>query len=208
MGSSRLRSIVAWDITQLYAVQKSALKHQHNDDGFSVRLLDLDELLAYAQHAKNDLSIDAARSLSLSNRRCCAVIDGDTLAAYAFFAAGDVAPSFNSAGAGFGGIGLKLPTNVTYVYKCFALPQYRGRNYLSQVICKGVQDALDDDWLIASTSVKNTSADRLFTKLGFEKKQLLREYRVFGRGVYRMPNTLKLAEQGSAKTQVVELYKP
>jgi len=55
---------------------------------------------------------------------------------------------FNTAGVGFGGVGLRLPKDVFYVFKCYTLPEYRGANLAGLSIYNGAMAlGKGDGWL-------------------------------------------------------------
>ena len=90
-------------------------------DDLECRFLSAQEIRAFAQEPANDLSADMAERIERGRDFCFAVLDHGKLATYCWFAVETIEAEHN------GGAALSLPPDVSYVYKAYTLPAFRGQ---------------------------------------------------------------------------------
>ena len=201
--------LFASDISYAFTLPIRTLIAPAHKDSVSAKSLNVDELVELSKDSQYDISENAVRDVEFDGKYCFATFNQNTVSAYAFLAVGRVEPKHNTAGAGFGGIGLRLPQNVVYVYKCFSLPEFRGQSQVAVAISEGANSLLDSEgWLITTADVNNHSSARMFEKLGFTKRDTLREYRFLNVGKYRLPSAVDLGEPGAEGHKRVEFFTP
>ena len=154
---------------------------------FSFRFVEADELPIHVSNSAADLDDSMCNILAQPNIRCFGAFAGDALLGYAWIASDKVSPEHNSGGHRFTGIGLKLPSDVAYLFKCFVLPEYRGRGINKQLLWQLSQLLKHEgkSKLITTTSWLNFAFQSSSDRLGFNKVGSSVEYKFLGRRLYR-----------------------
>jgi len=196
------------DITYIFTAPIRNLIAPNPSDS-SVRKIEAGELKILSDNPAYDLSEHLAHEVASGEKHCFGSFTKGTLSSYIFLGASEIAPKFNTAGVGFGGVGLRLPKDVFYVFKCYTLPEYRGANLAGLSIYNGAMAlGKGDGWLITTTDVNNRASKRMFEKLGFKQRNILREYRLFNWGKYFIPREIELDTFGDGMQKRVELFTP
>lgn len=91
------------------------------DQGLEFRFLEINEIMQFAQDPLNEIGADFIHRASSSNDLCFAVLDGNQLASYGWYALQSIEAEHNF------GTALSFPAHVAYMYKGFTKPEYRGR---------------------------------------------------------------------------------
>ena len=184
-------------------------KSLHADSAVTCRQLSDDELTALSTDTQYEISADLLSDKRGEGYICYgALIDGQ-VAGYLLYATGEIAAHHNSggtfAGITFKGIGLVLPNNTGYLFKCLVLTSYRGRGILLQLLHHAMADAGRDNGIVywvTTTDLSNRAAFSAFTRAGFRRVGIAAEYVVLGRHLFRTP-AVKL---GNGNT--VQMCKP
>jgi RimJ/RimL family protein N-acetyltransferase len=93
--------------------------------GWSFRLLTPEEVAHHAQDPAYDMGPEMAERMREKGDACFAILEGERLANYGFYARRNITPE--ASGLGFDYPGLLLPPDVAYMYKGFTHPDYRGK---------------------------------------------------------------------------------
>ncbi len=184
-------------------------KSLHADSAVTCRQLSDDELTVLSSDTQYDISADLLSDKRGEGYVCYgALIDGQ-VAGYLLYATGEIAAHHNSggtfAGITFKGIGLVLPGNTGYLFKCLVLTSYRGRGILPQLLHHAMADAGRDNGIVywvTTTDLSNRAAFSAFSRAGFRRVGIAAEYVVLGRHLFRTP-AVKL---GNGNT--VQMRKP
>lgn len=123
---------------------------------------------------------------------CAAALFGDALVAHAWFVRERVAPSLNSGGVRFAGIGLRLPATIAYAFKVHVAPPWRGRGLATALIAHGTRHAPDGALrgVVTTTAAANVAYRRSALTLGFERRDWALECVIGRRHRYRLPRPL------------------
>ena len=99
-------------------------------------------------------------------------------------------PEHNHGGHQFTGMGLKLQSNVSFLFKCFVLPEHRGQG-VNKHLLWGLTEILGEenkDRLVTTTSWKNKIFQSSSRRVGFKKIGMAGEWKLFGKSHYWSPN--------------------
>lgn len=101
---------------------------------------------------------------------CYAVLDGTTLAGFAWIGFGDVPGELNHNGHPDTQLPVFLPANMGFVSHVFVLPAYRGQRLYAALLSFAAESlpALGIDKLVLTTECTNTSALCSVRRMGFE----------------------------------------
>jgi len=134
-------------------------------------------------------------------------IDGK-LTGHIFHTTTLVEPRNNSAGYPFCGIGLKLPEDVVYFFKGFALPEYRGRGHVGIAIEYGIRQLVSSNgWAISTSDINNHSSIKMIEKVGLKKQHIFKEKRLLGRGFYSFPTEIQLDTSDDEASKRITVFK-
>lgn len=179
--------VVPFDVCQIRLLDLNRTTKPVVGPAYSFRFMETDELPTHVSNSAADLGNPMCEILAQPNIRCFAAFEGDVLLGYAWTADDKVSPEHNSGGHRFTGIGLKLPSDVAYLFKCFVLPEFRGRGinkqllwHLSQLLkLEGKSN------LVTTTSWLNFPFQSSSDRLGFRKVGSSAECILFGKRLYR-----------------------
>ena len=197
----------ASDITYTYVTPVEKLITPERNSSVFSRPLTVDELLELSKDPSYELSEEAAHYIEAEGQHCYATFNNGIVSAYMYMATGDIDPKYNNPGAGFGGYGFRLPSNVLYVYKGFALPDYRGQSQVGITITEGAKALVKPGgWLVTTVDVGNHSSIRMMEKLGFQRHNKCREYRLLNRRKYFISDAMNLGGLADRNHKRVELF--
>ncbi len=91
------------------------------DPQFECRFLTPAEVARFAQDSVNEIEPEFVRRAEVGRDRCFAILDGERLAAYGWYALRSIEPEHSY------GVGMSYPDDVAYMYKGLTMPDYRGR---------------------------------------------------------------------------------
>jgi hypothetical protein len=131
--------------------------------GFEFRFLSADEVREYSQDPSMDLEPSLGDDINRGESLCFAALDGGHLAAYGWYAIHQAAPQHCF------GVGLRMPADVSYMFKGFTHPTYRGRRLhavamglaLSGLSSRGIRA------LISTVEWTNEASLRSCDRLGY-----------------------------------------
>jgi len=135
--------------------------------GFEFRFLTSHEVDNFSQDASMDIDSGLAKEIERGNSLCFAALDQGKLAAYGWYAIRHAAPAHCF------GVGLRLPADVSYMFKGFTHPEYRGRRLhaaamalaLAELSSRGIRALISTVEWTNEASLK--SCDRLgYLRLG------------------------------------------
>lgn len=176
-----------------------------SDTLFEYRLLALPELRALQDQPQYEISAALCDEMTGEGYACYGALLDGRVAGYLWCGVGKIPARHNSGGSRFQGIGLTLPDNTGYVFKCLVLPAYRGRQLLPQLLQYVVQNHVDvpqtDHW-ITTTDISNHAALTAFERSGFKRVAIAAECVIFGHHVFRTP-VITMPDH-----QVVKLNRP
>jgi len=104
--------------------------------------------------------------------------NSNELAGYLLAGQGEIPAHHNSGGTPLYGIGMSLPSGVSYIFKCFVLPDMRGEGVLKHLL-EAVKSELREQGishLITTTDWSNKAALRSFERTGFERCGIAAEW--------------------------------
>ena len=193
--------LVPNDVCQIRLLDLNELNEPTISPEYSFRFIETEELPLHVSNPQADIEEAMSRVLAEPNIRCFRAFGGDVLLGYGWVATGDVAPEHNTAGHPFTGVGLSLPSEVAYLFKCFVLPEYRGRGINKQLLWRlsGVLKRDGKAKLITTTDWLNFAFQSSSGRLGFKKVGLSTECKIFGKRFYRWTDL---------RAYGVELYRP
>lgn len=133
--------------------------------GFEFRFLTSAEVREFSLDASLDLEESLGDEIDRGDSLCYAALDGSHLAAYGWYALHRAAPQHCF------GVGLLLPDHVSYMFKGFTHPNYRGRRLhaaamglaLAELSARGVRA------LISTVEWTNEASLRSCDRLGYQR---------------------------------------
>ena len=143
-------------------------------DGLAFRFLDAEEVRRHSRDPAHGLDASPADRLEGGQDFCFAAVDGERLAAYAWFALGSIEAENNRGRFENSGIAASFPEHVAFMYNGFTHPDYRGRGLYGQVnglalralSVHGVQSLLSTmDW--TNRAARKSCARLGYRQLGF-----------------------------------------
>lgn len=175
--------------------------------GVHARELTVAELIELSKKPEYDMSAAAIDGVSSnSNRHCFGTFNNGVVSAYMFFATGLIRPDMNTAGTGFGGIGMRLPNDVLYIHKGFALPEYRGKRQVNICTIAGADNLVSQEgWMVSTVEIDNHASIKMLENVGLNKQDQFREYRIFGLGKYKVPDSIQLGQKGAESSKSIEI---
>ena len=133
--------------------------------GFEFRFLTADEVREYSHDISMDLEQSLGDDIDRGESLCFAALEGNHLAAYGWYAIHLAAPQhcFD--------VGLRLPDDVSYMFKGFTHPNYRGRRLhaaamglaLAELSKRGIRA------LISTVEWTNEASLRSCDRLGYQR---------------------------------------
>ena len=133
--------------------------------GFEFRFLTSAEVRDFSLDASMDLEESLGDEIDRGDSLCFAALDGSHLAAYGWYALHRAAPEHCF------GVGLRLPDDVSYMFKGFTHPNYRGRRLhaaamglaLAELSARGIRA------LISTVEWTNEASLRSCDRLGYQR---------------------------------------
>jgi len=199
------------DITNVFFRPSSELVLPEKKESIIIRNVEADEILRNSIENPNlELSKRAASLVESENIFCYAAFVEEKMVAYCYFAINDLEPILNSGGWPFGGIGIRMPEDVVFSFKGFALPESRGLRLVPLCIATASKALVSENgWSLVTADVKNIRSAKMFASIGLDKTGiLLKEYWVVNRSIYKIPKHLQLGDPNDKYSKVVELYTP
>lgn len=197
------------DFTYTMVAPVQELSRPKTNNSVNARSLTSDELAELAKDPKYDLSATAVKDVAEHNHFCFGTFNQGILSAYIFLATEIILPKHNTAGIGFGGIGMRLPKDVMYIYKGFSVPEYRGQRQVNIAIAKGADTLLGPKgWMVSTVEIGNLASIKMLENVGLKRQDQFREYRILGKGKYRIPKAIQLGLSGNQDSKRVELFTP
>jgi len=193
------------DITHVLLLDLQASQIAEPDPALEIKKLSVGDVAELAREKEqNQISQSIARDMETQQIDFYAAYrQGDRLAGYLLAGRGEIPPHHNSGGTPHHGIGLSLPDGVSYIFKCFVLPDMRGKAVLTHLLdaVKSELVSAGTTHLITTTDWTNKPALRSFERTGFERCGLAGEWVplplrvVFGEGphLFRLPKVLRLS---------------
>ena len=175
------------DICQILILKfNDVVQPRAGADGIEYRFLTPAEVAAYAENPAADFGDQMHESMQHENLRCYAALEGTTLLGYAWVADGDVSHQHNAGGHQFTGLGLQLESNISYLFKCFVLPEHRGRGVNQQLLWRltRILGSENKDKIITMTSWLNRAFQTSSSRIGFKKIGMASEWKIFGSRYY------------------------
>ena len=185
------------DVTHVLLLDLKASQILEPDPALSIRKLSESEVASLARdEEQNQISESIATDMKTQQIDFYAAYrNSDELAGYLLAGQGDIPAYHNSGGTPLHGIGLSLPQNVSYIFKCFVLPNMRGAGVLTHLLeaVKAELVAGGTTHLITTTDWTNTPALRSFERAGFERCGLAGEWLPLGM-LLRLPSPVAIGE--------------
>ncbi len=133
--------------------------------GFEFRFLTANEVWRFSTDSSLDLDPSLVPEIERGESLCFAAMENDRLAAYGWYAIQRAAPPHCF------GVGILLPANVSYMFKGFTHPDYRGRRLHAAVMGlalaalseRGIQS------LISTVEWTNEASLRSCDRLGYRR---------------------------------------
>ena len=175
------------DICQILILKLSdVVQPKANTDGIVYRFLDPTDVARYSNDLASDLGDKMHELMQQQNIRCFAALEGTMLLGYSWIADGNVSHEHNAGGERFTGLGLQLESNVSYLFKCFVLPEHRGRGINQQLLWRLTEILADEnkDKIITMTSWLNRAFQSSSRRVGFKKIGLASEWKLLGSRYY------------------------
>ena len=156
---------------------------RNNDSSIGFQFLDSAEVAQHSDNPHADLGDDMPGIMEQQDVRCFAALDGNVLLGYAWVAEGTVAPEHNTGGERYKGLGLELEPHVSYLFKCFVLPEHRGRGINQQVLWHLSQQLMDEgkQKLVTTTSWVNRAFQSSSRRIGFKRIGRTGEWKLLGK---------------------------
>jgi ribosomal protein S18 acetylase RimI-like enzyme len=128
------------------------------------RFLAPDEIKKFIQQPIHDLNHEMIARIESGEHWCYAAIDGEHLAAYGWYARKDVAPDDCF------GFGMKLPSDIAYMYKGYTHPEYRGRRLHGFLMVKALEELHKNGVkaIISSVDWTNAASLKSCERIGYE----------------------------------------
>lgn len=120
LADEALKRTVGGAVVQVVWLEQARVAGVKPVDGFTFRFLTPDEVRRHAADPERELTEELAASIERGENACFAALDGDTLAAYGWYAFHRMPPEHP------GTVGLYMPPDVSYMWKGFTHPAYRG----------------------------------------------------------------------------------
>ncbi len=189
--------IVPIDITKvLYLLPTDNTAPSQPLEHYTFQRLSAEEVLNYSQHKNQELKPEMASLIDSQAAICIAALikSNDAskkheLAAYIWFASGNIDARHNSAGAPFKGIALALPANTYYLFKAYVTASHRGQALNSWIIHHACDKLLDGpcDAIITTTDWANTAFQKSAARSGFKTLATAAESVLFERHFFKLP---------------------
>jgi len=163
--------LITFDVTRLLHLDKGDLREPRIDPAFEIRLLTPLEVAEFARDPANDLDASLSARMTCGRDLCCAALDGEQLAAYAWFALGSIEASMHRGRRPRSGVAVSYPRSMALVYKAFTRPEYRGRHLYPAVLAHGLHELAPRDvsQLLDTAEWMNGSALTACRRLGFRE---------------------------------------
>jgi len=195
------------DVTHVLLLDLQASQIMDPDPGLEIRKLTAAEVVALAKNSEHNQVTEVIAS-DLETRQIDfyaayrqAGVNGHELAGYLLAGQGEIPAHHNSGGTPLYGIGMSLPRGVSYIFKCFVLPDMRGKGVLTHLL-EAVKSELREQGishLITTTDWTNKAALRSFERTGFERCGIAGEWvplpviKAGGPHLFRLPSTKYLS---------------
>ncbi len=151
-------------------------------EGFTGRWLTPEEVGTFSQDASNDLPPEFAERTTEENR-CFGILHEGRLASYGWYALSHVRAE------DFFQTGMELPPGLSYMYKGFTHPDFRGRR-LHAIGMKCALQALSRHGvqaLVSTVAWTNLASLKSCDRLGYQRLGKLVQVRLLGRRFSRFP---------------------
>lgn len=135
------------------------------DPAFTFRFLTAAEIKRYSADPIYELAPDCVRRATSSHHFCFAVLDGQRLASYSWYAPGAIEAEHNV------GVAMSFPANAAYMYKAFTHPDYRGRRLYGAGMALALK-ALEERGitkLVTTVHTNNFASLASCRRLGYEQ---------------------------------------
>ena len=187
------------DITQVLYLPTSQIHPPRSPEkDYQFCCLSKEDVLTFSQFKDSQLTPNMAELVDNKTVVCIAALINEsneknetrTLAAYSWFATGQVDAQHNSAGGRFKGIALSLPDNTHYLFKAFVLPKHRGLALNHWIIFNAANELLQQpcEAIITTTEWTNRAFLKSATRAGFRKLAFAVECACLGRHYYKIPD--------------------
>jgi len=132
---------------------------------YEFRFLTPEDLHKFLPDHIYELNTTVIERLSSGKHFCYAALDGDKLAAYSWYALGDVLPEDCF------GFALILPPEIAYMYKGFTHPDYRGKRLHGYLMVHGLLHLQPQGvkYLVSSIDWLNTASIKSSERIGYKK---------------------------------------
>lgn len=132
------------------------------DAAYTFRFLSAEEVRAFSPEAEGSLPPAMADRIAAGNDFCFAALAGPRLAAFGWFALGNIEPEHNA------GTALSYPADVAYMYNGFTVPDFRGQRLHGLVKALGLRALADRgaSKLLSTVDWTNWSSLRSNFRLG------------------------------------------
>jgi hypothetical protein len=186
-----LNKFVPCDITQVLLLEIEACQQPSNDvSAYDFRFLSAEEVRQLSVCSDSDMKSLLAEMVEHREAQCFAALDLEQLAAYSWFATGQVAAVHNSGGGPFSGIGLNMPENMVYLFNAFVLPRYRGKSLNNWVFQKAGEEFSRDGkkWIVTTTEWTNKAFQKSASRGGFVQRGHALEWILAGKHFFYLPH--------------------
>ena len=133
--------------------------------GFEFRFLTANEVWRYSIDPSLDLDRSLAGEIDSGESLCFAALDNGRVAAYGWYAIQRAAPRHCF------GVGIRLPAHVSYMFKGFTHPDYRGKRLHAAVmgLALAALSAREIRALISTVEWTNEASLRSCDRLGYQR---------------------------------------
>ena len=133
--------------------------------GFEFRFLTVNEVWRYSNDPSLDLDVSLAGEIDRGESLCFTALENGRVAAYGWYAIQRAAPGHCF------GVGIRLPAHVSYMFKGFTHPDYRGRRLHAAVmgLALAALSARGIRALISTVEWTNEASLRSCDRLGYQR---------------------------------------
>ncbi len=133
--------------------------------GFEFRFLTADEVWHFSNDPSLDLGVSLAGEIDRGESLCFAALENGRVAAYGWYAIQHAAPGHCF------GVGIRLPAHVSYMFKGFTHPEYRGKRLHGAVmgLALAALSARGIRALISTVKWTNEASLRSCDRLGYQR---------------------------------------
>ena len=183
--------LIACDVTRVYRLHATRRRESPpaHPGPCDFAFIGPEQLETYSRQPELEIGTTHVALVRSGEARCYAALENRQLAAYAWFAEQVVAARHNTGGRHFTGLGLRLGSGMSYVFKCLVIPRYRGRDLMSRLLHQASIDleAQGIDELVTTTDIGNRAFQRSVERIGFMHVDHAAEFVFCGQHLYRLP---------------------